>query len=118
MKTFFFSLAVALFLLFANTAQAADAESLLRGQMIAKEKCSACHTLSTRGASPNPKSPPFRDLPKRFPLQHLEEALAEGISVGHGGPEMPEYEFEPEEIDDLLGYITHLSKQARRTKTK
>ena len=28
-------------------------------------------------------APPFRDLPKRYPVENLAEALAEGIVTGH-----------------------------------
>ena len=44
-----------------------------------------CHAIGRSGASPNPKSPPFRDLSRRYPLSNLEEALGEGIVVGHEG---------------------------------
>ncbi len=91
---------------------------LTRGLEIAKENCGACHALGTKGASPNPKSPPFREIPHRFPVEYLEEALAEGINVGHGGPEMPEFEFAPEEIDDLLAYMRDVSKRTKRLPSK
>jgi mono/diheme cytochrome c family protein len=36
----------------------------------------------------------------------LEEALAEGISTGH--PDMPEFIFEPDQIEAILAYIGSL----------
>jgi hypothetical protein len=33
----------------------------------------------------------------------LEEAFAEGVLVGH--PSMPEFRFEPRDIDALLAYL-------------
>ena len=55
-------------------------------------------------------APPFRVLPQRYPVDHLAEALAEGIVVGH--PLMPEFTFDPPEIDALLTYIESLSPSA------
>jgi hypothetical protein len=52
-------------------------------------------------------APPFRVLPQRYPVDHLAEALAEGIVVGH--PMMPQFTFDPPEIDALLTYIESLS---------
>ncbi len=44
---------------------------------------------------------------KRYPVDDLQEALAEGIMVGHDA-EMPQFELDPEEIDDLLAYLDGL----------
>jgi mono/diheme cytochrome c family protein len=52
-------------------------------------------------------APPFRDLAKRYPVENLAEALAEGIVTGH--PAMPRFTFEPREIDALLAYISSLA---------
>lgn len=52
-------------------------------------------------------APPFRTLPQRYPVEHLAEALAEGIVTGH--PSMPQFVFSPPEIDALLGFIDRLS---------
>jgi len=55
-------------------------------------------------------APPFRVLPHRYPVANLAEALAEGIVVGH--PAMPEFTFEPDEINALLTYIQSLAPDA------
>ena len=52
--------------------------------------------------SPVALTPPFRVLSQRYPVE-LAEALAEGIVVGH--PMMPEFTFDPPQIDALLTYI-------------
>ena len=57
-------------------------------------------------------APPFRDLPKRYPVENLAEAFAEGIVTGH--PAMPRFTFEPREIDALLTYIAGLAPPAER----
>ena len=48
-----------------------------------------------------------------LPIKSLQEALAEGISVGHEGLEMPEFQFSPAQIDDLTAYLTSINKKKR-----
>jgi mono/diheme cytochrome c family protein len=81
-----------------------------RGRAIAKANCARCHAIGAEGESPVALAPPFRVLPQRYPVDHLAEALAEGIVVGH--PMMPEFTFDPAEIDALLTYIESLSPSA------
>jgi hypothetical protein len=57
------------------------------------------------------EAPPFRKLPERYPVEHLAEAFAEGIVVGH--PAMPQFAFEPPEIDALLSYLRSLGPRTR-----
>jgi mono/diheme cytochrome c family protein len=78
-----------------------------RGRAIAETKCARCHAIGVEGQSPVALAPPFRVLPQRYPVEHLAEALAEGIVVGH--PMMPEFTLQPPEIDALLTYIGSLS---------
>lgn len=93
--------------LFAEQALGQSQDLLKRGQSIVESKCSACHATGRTGASPRERAPPFRVLTARYPIESLAEALAEGISVGH--EEMPEFRFEPHEIDAILAYITSIS---------
>jgi mono/diheme cytochrome c family protein len=80
-----------------------------RGETLATEHCSGCHAIGTTGSSPNEKAPPFRTLSERYPLDNLQEALAEGIVVGHEGQEMPEFEFSPDDIIDLIAHMKRVS---------
>jgi len=48
----------------------------------------------------------LRTLHKRYPVETLAEALAEGIQTGH--PTMPEFQLEPDQIHDLLTYLKSL----------
>ncbi len=84
----------------------------VQGERIARDNCSPCHATGRAGASPNPKAPHFRDLNRRYPLKDLEEALAEGIVVGHEGAQMPMFELSPAQIENLIAYLTKI--QARR----
>ena len=59
-------------------------------------------------------APPFRTLSQRYPIEMLAEALAEGIMTGH--PAMPQFVFEPHDIDALLTYIDGLSPSAQDRK--
>ena len=45
-------------------------------------------------------APPFRDLHLKYPIETLQELLAEGIYTGH--PTMPVFTLEPDQINDVL----------------
>jgi cytochrome c len=109
MKRFAFAV-LALLALAALPAQA-DRNSVAHGRAIAKENCGRCHALGRTGRSPNPKSPPFRTLAQKYPLSNLEEALGEGIVVGHEGPEMPQFKFSTTQIEQLLAYLASVQKK-------
>jgi mono/diheme cytochrome c family protein len=106
-----FSLLGALALLGMGAAQAASPELLRRGAAIARHNCATCHAVGRTGASPNPKSPPFRELSRRYPLSNLEEALGEGIVVGHEGPEMPPFRLDSAQVEALLAYLGSIQKR-------
>jgi cytochrome c len=89
-------------LVFANT------RLIARGHAIAKEYCGRCHAIGITGESTDPRSPPFRTLSRKYPLVDLQEALSEGIMVGHQGPEMPQFQFDPEQIDALIAYLASI----------
>lgn len=77
-----------------------------RGQEIVYKQCSECHAVDKTDTSPLSLAPPLRDLHKRYPVEHLEEAFAEGIYTGH--LEMPQFQFEPDQINDLIAYLKSL----------
>lgn len=87
----------------------AKAANLRHGEKLAKERCMACHAIGKHGASTNIKAPTFRRIATQWPLEQLQEAFAEGIVAGHGP--MPEFTFEPNDIDDLLAYIGRLKRK-------
>ncbi len=90
---------------------APTAELLKRGEAIARNNCGGCHATGRVGASPNPKSPPFRYLSRKYPLANLEEALGEGIVVGHEGLEMPQFRFDSAQVEALLAYLGSIQKR-------
>ncbi len=82
------------------------------GEEIADELCSRCHAVRGPGPSPIADAPPFSTLSERYPIRWLEEAFAEGIVVRHPSVEMPEFRFEPAEIDALLSYLESVQADA------
>ena len=102
-----------LFLLAAGAALAAqtafaDADLVGRGLALAEQHCASCHATAPTGASPLAAAPPFRDLTSRWPVEVLAESLAEGIVTGHDA--MPEFVFQPNEIDAFLAYLSNLKR--------
>jgi len=87
------------------SAPAFASEATDAGQEIAKTNCARCHAITDTGPSPLAKAPPFRTFKSNWPLENLEEALAEGIVTGHT---MPMFEFDPDKISDLLAFIDTL----------
>ena len=51
-------------------------------------------------------APPFRTLHKRYPVETLEDALAEGMSTGH--PRMPEFRLDPDQVGDFISFLKSL----------
>jgi cytochrome c len=89
----------------------ADAKLIAAGRAIAQKNCSRCHAIGETGTSANPKSPPFRTLSSRYRLTDLEEALGEGIMVGHEGLEMPQFQLNGAEIAALLAYLSSIQSK-------
>jgi cytochrome c len=98
-------------MVFSSPPALADKALTERGRMVAKANCSRCHAIGKSGESANPKSPPFRALAKKYPLSNLEEALAEGILVGHEGSGMPQFKLAPDQIEALLAYLRSIQKK-------
>lgn len=97
----------------AGPGQAADdAATLRQGQSLLRRDCGGCHAVERRGESPRPGAPAFRNLSRRYDVDSLGEALAEGLMTGH--PEMPEFRFGPDEVDALLGYLRSIQTAPRR----
>lgn len=76
------------------------------GRTLAVEKCGGCHGIAPGDLSPNPDAPPFKAVVQLYPPETLEEALAEGIMVGHD--DMPAFEFTPDQVEQLVAYLKTL----------
>ena len=82
-----------------------------QGRVLALRLCARCHSVDKTGSSPLLAAPPFRTLGERWPVGHIAEALAEGISTRH--PAMPVFELNPVEIEDLIAWLEELHKPRR-----
>ena len=98
------ALILGVFTVGASMAQSNQAEQ--RGRVIAHTNCAQCHSIDPVGPSPLSEAPPFRTLHENYPVETLEEALAEGIRTGHPG--MPEFRLEPDQIGDLIAFLKSL----------
>jgi mono/diheme cytochrome c family protein len=78
------------------------------GRRLVEQNCSRCHAVTSTDKSSHPAAPPFRTLSKRYPIEDLAEALAEGISTGH--PDMPEFVASPDQIEAIIAYIGSLGR--------
>ncbi len=99
----------------AQTPPAEDAPlapgNVARGRQIAQQRCAACHSIAGTRASPVRAAPRFSRIGRRFPIDSLAEALAEGIGVRpHQTVQMPEFTLEPQEIEDLLSYMRSIQR--------
>ena len=100
-------IAVALTLALAGPAQA-QSPAAQRGLTFVRTNCAQCHAIDKISASPLRIAPPFRGLHHMYPVESLEEALAEGISTGH--PTMPEFRLDPGQIGDVIAYLKTLER--------
>jgi cytochrome c len=90
----------------ASRSQMSPAEQ--RGRTFAQANCSNCHSIDKVSPSPLPIAPPFRDLHGRYPVERLEEALAEGIVTGHQN--MPEFRLAPDQIGNFIAFLKTLER--------
>jgi mono/diheme cytochrome c family protein len=86
----------------------ASAANVAQGRRLARVNCSRCHSIDKVSPSPLSIAPPFRTLHERYPVEDLEEPLAEGIMTGH--PTMPEFRFDPDQIADFIAFLKTLEK--------
>lgn len=89
-----------------TSAAIAASPSAERGRAFASANCARCHSIDKLTASPLSIAPPFRVLHKRYPIESLEEALAEGIVTGH--PTMPEFQLDPGQVSDIINFLKTL----------
>lgn len=76
------------------------------GRALLEAHCASCHAVGPVGDSPHPDAVAFRDLHLIYPVEHLQEALGEGIMVGH--PDMPEFVLSRDQVTDVLAWLKSL----------
>ncbi len=97
---------LAVWLVIAGAPAQAQSPSVQRGQQFARANCARCHSTDKVSPSPLRIASPFRNLHLRYPVETLEEPLAEGIVTGH--PNMPEFRLEPDQIADFIAFLKSL----------
>jgi cytochrome c len=96
-------LAGLLCLLVTASGLAAERDQTTRGKALVTANCARCHAIGTEGTSPHVEAPAFRTLASKYPIDSLQEALAEGIVSGH--PDMPIFVFSPQDVDAIILYL-------------
>jgi mono/diheme cytochrome c family protein len=79
-----------------------------RGIVLLRADCGGCHAIGKFDDSPLKIAPPFRVLHLRYPVEDLQEPLAEGIITGH--PTMPEFRLDPGQVNDVIAYLKSLER--------
>jgi cytochrome c len=77
------------------------------GRELVQLYCAACHSIEVDGDSPHEEAPPFRTLHDRYEVEWLSEGLVEGLVSGH--PDMPEFEFDPQQAEGIVAYLKSLA---------
>ena len=89
-----------------STMSSAAAENPQQGKRLALTYCARCHAIDKVSPSPLRIAPPFRTLHERYPVEMLQEALAEGIVTGH--PTMPQFSFDADQVGDFIAFLKTL----------
>ncbi|MFN3172049.1 MAG: c-type cytochrome [Hyphomicrobiales bacterium] len=76
------------------------------GRALLEPNCGECHAIGMDEESPLQAAPAFGDIALAYDPEFLAEPLAEGIVTGH--PDMPEFVFQPDEIDAIIAYLSFL----------
>jgi mono/diheme cytochrome c family protein len=79
-----------------------------RGEALLARHCAMCHAIGRAGSSPHPTAPPFRTLAQRYPIETLQESLAEGLVSGH--PDMPEFVFPSHDVGAIIAYLQSIQQ--------
>lgn len=98
-----------------SAAARAEDEVAERGKAILALNCGRCHAVGMEDSSAHEEAPPFRVIVTRYPPEDLSESLAEGLVSGH--PDMPEFVFQPPEIEAILAYLATLQPGAATAPT-
>jgi cytochrome c len=88
------------------TPAGAQSPAAQRGLVFVRTHCAQCHAIDKVSPSPLAAAPPFRTLHRKYPVESLEEALAEGIVTGH--PSMPEFRLDLGQVNDVITFFKTL----------
>jgi cytochrome c len=94
---------------FATNSDAQDNTRQRQGEAIVTQKCASCHSVKRSGDSPNPEAPALRTLNQRYPIESLEEALAEGTIAN--APGKPDFQFSGKDVGAIIAYMNSIQDQ-------
>jgi cytochrome c len=100
--------ASALALVFGAIEGQAQSPSVQRGLNFVLANCARCHAIDKVSESPLRIAPPFRTLHRKYPVETLQQAFAEGIQTGHQN--MPEFRLDGDQIGDVIAYLKTLER--------
>ena len=83
--------------------------SVERGRVLAQTQCAACHALGDEASSPLTPAPRLRDISRRYPIEQLGEAFAEGFVTTHST--MPEFVLDRRQNRDLIAYLVSIQAE-------
>jgi mono/diheme cytochrome c family protein len=86
----------------------AAAQDLKRGEKLLADACGSCHAVGS-GESADKTAPALRTLGRRYSIESLEEALAEGFMTGH--PAMPEFQFDADDVGAIIAYLKSIQQR-------
>ena len=78
-----------------------------RGRALAEQWCSQCHGVRPNQSSANADAPSFSAIAAE--PSATEYGLRTFLRVPH--PTMPNFILQPDDVDDIVGYITSLKPQ-------
>ena len=90
-------------LILASGGARGEGTAVSEGRRIARDACAPCHAIDATSESLRAEAPPFRELGRKYPVESLEEALAEGVVVGH--PQMPEVKMSERDIAAFVAWL-------------
>jgi cytochrome c len=76
-----------------------------RGEVLSQQWCSQCHAVEPGQQSPNPKAPVFSAIAAE--PSATEYSLHVFLQTTH--TTMPNFKIDPDDIDDIVGYIRSLA---------
>jgi mono/diheme cytochrome c family protein len=100
---------LAALIFFALIPSAMAEDDLAKGAALLQKNCGSCHAAGPTDTSRDKDAPAFRTLGQRYPIESLEEALAEGMLSGH--PDMPEFSFDADEVGAIIAYLKSIQQR-------
>jgi mono/diheme cytochrome c family protein len=74
-----------------------------KGHELLQANCARCHAIGMDDESKHKEAPPFRVVVTRYPPDNLVS----------GHPDMPEFVFEPAEVDAITTYLSSLKSSSK-----